>query len=72
MSAGLERQLIRLAAAMHDARQDLLVLDEAGMREWVSRQLHWYESLLKKRMPWHPFFLLGAQNRLQALQICSR
>ncbi|WP_287876713.1 DNA-binding protein [Aquitalea sp.] len=39
MSAGLERQLVRLAAAMHDARQDLLVLDEAGMREWVSRQL---------------------------------
>ncbi|BBF85607.1 chromosome partition protein smc [Aquitalea magnusonii] len=39
MSAGLERQLARLASAMHDARQDLLVLDEAGMREWVSRQL---------------------------------
>lgn len=39
MSAGLERQLARLATAMHDARQDLLVLDEAGMREWVSRQL---------------------------------
>lgn len=39
VAAGLERQLQRLASAMHDARQDLAVLDEAGMREWVSRQL---------------------------------
>ena len=39
MAAGLERHWQRLAAAMHDAREDLAVLDEAGMREWVSRQL---------------------------------
>lgn len=39
LSVGLERQLVRLAGAMHDARQDLLLLDESGLREWVSRQL---------------------------------
>jgi|GEM_PF-924872 len=39
LSAGLERQLVGLASAMHIARQDLAVLDEAGIREWVSRQL---------------------------------
>ncbi|WP_293762787.1 DNA-binding protein [uncultured Aquitalea sp.] len=39
MSGRLERQLQRLSAAMHDARQELSLLDEAGIREWIGRQM---------------------------------
>ena len=39
VAVGVERQLARLAQAMHGAGQDLLALDEAGMQAWLSRQL---------------------------------
>lgn len=39
MNLGAERQLGRLAEALAGARQEWSALDEAGLREWLGRQL---------------------------------